>query len=175
MVDLLKLDLACGQNKREGFTGVDIFDGADIKWDLTRFPWPWGDGGCEELHASHFLEHLDGEQHIDFMNEAYRVLKPEGRLTVIVPHWNNSRMWGDPTHKRALSEWWAYYWSRPWREANKLTHGPYERIVCNFEILTAYHQADPRWVGASEAARSFANTYYSNTVLDTHFICTKKE
>lgn len=56
---LVKLDLACGQSPREGFEGVD-FLAPDVKHrvDLFKFPWPWADNSVDELHSSHFVEHL---------------------------------------------------------------------------------------------------------------------
>lgn len=46
----LRLDLACGQNPREGFEGVDLWAGATHRVNLLRFPWPWQDGEADELH-----------------------------------------------------------------------------------------------------------------------------
>ena len=48
----LKLDLACGQNPKEGFEGVDLYgDKAAHKVDLLKFPWPWADASVDELHC----------------------------------------------------------------------------------------------------------------------------
>ena len=69
----LKLDLGCGPNPREGFIGVDArqfgCDGVetdgkvDVIHDL-RTDWPWKDGSVEEVHSSHFLEHLTGAERV---------------------------------------------------------------------------------------------------------------
>ena len=56
----MKLDIACGQNKQKGFTGVDIApgNGVDIVWDLEQFPWtPFKDNSVEEFYVSHYAEH----------------------------------------------------------------------------------------------------------------------
>ena len=76
----LKLDLGCGPRKREGFTGVDAikFDGVDLVQDLRK-PWQWEDGSVEEVHCSHFLEHLTGFERVHFFNELYRVLHKEDK------------------------------------------------------------------------------------------------
>ena len=57
-----KLDLGCGKNKQAGFVGVDerAFEGVDVAHDLRR-PWPWSDSSVDEVHCSHFLEHLTGQ------------------------------------------------------------------------------------------------------------------
>ncbi len=48
----VKLDLACGQNKQEGFTGIDIAGNYDIKHDLLAVPWPIKPGTKAEHRAT---------------------------------------------------------------------------------------------------------------------------
>lgn len=118
--ELLKLDLGCGPNKKDGFKGVDAiaFTGVDYVCDLTK-PWPFDDGSVEEVHCSHTLEHFDGLERVHFANELYRVLIPGGTASVITPHWASNRAYGDPTHKwPPVAEMWFYYLSRVWREGN---------------------------------------------------------
>jgi SAM-dependent methyltransferase len=119
-MELLKIDLGCGKNKKEGFLGVDSisFPGVDIVADL-RQPWPWKDNEVDEAHCSHFLEHLTADERIHFVNELDRVLKPGGKCTLICPHWKSCRAYGDPTHVwPPVSEFWFYYLSKEWRKAN---------------------------------------------------------
>lgn len=56
----IKIDLACGDNKREGFIGVDIFNGpsVDIVHDLNIYPYPFEDESVDEINCSHYLEHI---------------------------------------------------------------------------------------------------------------------
>jgi hypothetical protein len=133
----LKLDLGCGKNKREHFHGVDVrpFDGVDIVLDLTQ-PWPWADGSVAEAHASHFVEHLTGEQRIHFVNELYRVLQPNGTCQIIVPHWASCRAYGDLTHQwPPVSEFWFYYLNQDWRATNAPHNDGYR---CHFEATWGY-------------------------------------
>jgi hypothetical protein len=119
--ELLRLDLGCGPNKREGFHGVDAtaFVGVDTVCDLTKTPWPWPDNSVAEAHASHFVEHLTAWQRVAFWNELYRVLVPNGTAQIIVPHWASCRAYGDPTHQwPPVSEFAFYYIKKDWRLAN---------------------------------------------------------
>lgn len=121
LTPVLKLDFGCGPHKREGFLGVDAhpFPGVDQVVDLTQTPWPWEDGSVIEAHASHFIEHLTAWQRVAFCNELYRVLHPGGSCSLIVPHWNSCRAYGDPTHQwPPVSEFWFYYLKKEWRLAN---------------------------------------------------------
>lgn len=59
----VKLDLACGLNCREGFEGVDLYGNvAKHKVDLCKFPWPFADNSVDELHCSHFIEHIPARE-----------------------------------------------------------------------------------------------------------------
>ena len=85
-----KLDLACGQNKQEGFTGIDIAGNYDIQHDLTVVPWPIAKDSVDETFCSHFVEHIPHYRPefagVDgwwvFFNELYRV--SEARLEACV-------------------------------------------------------------------------------------------
>lgn len=156
---LLKLDLASGQSPREGFEGVDLWDGAKHKVDLLKFPWPWADNSVEELHCSHFIEHIPAREvesrdlagtvergtkmevlssHKDylgqdmflaFFDECYRVLRPGGVMTVLCPCGRSNRAFQDPTHRRFIVSETFLYLNADWRKANKLDH---YRVKCNF-------------------------------------------
>jgi SAM-dependent methyltransferase len=60
MVNELKLDLACGDNKKEGFYGIDIAqtESTDCVMDLQQFPWDIASESAEEINCSHYLEHI---------------------------------------------------------------------------------------------------------------------
>jgi len=132
----LKLDLGSGKNPREGFIGVDSRQfGQQIVADLRK-PWPWADGSVEEAHCSHFVEHLTGQERVHFANELHRVLKPDGKATVIVPHWASPRAYGDLTHQwPPVSEWWFLYLNKGWRDVNAPHNDGY---TCHFEITYGY-------------------------------------
>src|ERR1700761_8728573 len=80
----LKLSLACGQRKPEGFMGVDIApaEGVDFVQDLFQFPWTqFADNSVDEIECSHFVEHIphgDGyhDPFFQFFDEIHRILKP---------------------------------------------------------------------------------------------------
>ena len=132
----MKLNLGAGKTKMEGFLGVDSRDfGQDIVADL-RDTWKWEDDSVDEVHASHFIEHLTAPERIHFVNELYRVLKPGAKATVITPHWASNRAYGDLTHQwPPVSEMWFYYLSREWRAANAPHNDFY---TCDFACTWGY-------------------------------------
>ena len=177
----LRVDLACGQNKRPGFYGVDIAkcDGVDEVVDLEQYPWPFEDGSVEELFASHYVEHVSDMNR--FMEEVYRVLRPPGKdeygkptqggkFELIVPYLRNVRAFQDPTHKQFISEERFLYYNKEWRVANKLDHYP---ISCDFDFTYGYGMS-PEWASRNEEARAFAIRHYWNVVQDLHCTLWKK-
>lgn len=82
----IKLNLGCGDKKKEGFIGIDIEDnGQDIIWNITEgLPFP--DDSVEEIYSCHLLEHLDEDEIVDLFREIYRVLKPGGMFEARLPH-----------------------------------------------------------------------------------------
>jgi predicted SAM-dependent methyltransferase len=151
---MLKLDLACGKNKRVGYTGVDISPeaGADITQDLLRFPWQWEDNEVEEIHCSHYIEHIPMEIYegqdlfFRFFDECYRILRPGGIMTVVCPNARSNRAFQDPTHRRFIVGETFFYLNKEWREMQRLDH---YNVKCNFGIgivpiispeLTLLHQ-----------------------------------
>ena len=135
---LIKLDLGCGKNKREGFIGVDCrqFDGKVDQVADLRKAWPWKNNSVEEAHCSHFVEHLTAPERIHFVNELHRVLIPTGKCTVVVPHWASCRAYGDLTHQwPPVSEFWFYYLNAQWRDQNAPHNDGY---TCDFDVTWGY-------------------------------------
>lgn len=151
----LKLDLACGDSKREGFFGVDFVktDSTDFECNLLKFPWPWADNSVDELHSSHFIEHIpmcyvsptgeyktvpdapDKDLLFAFFDECYRILKPGGVLTIFCPCARSNRAFQDVTHRRFIVGETFLYMNKEWRDLNKLSH---YNAVCDFGL-----QIDP--------------------------------
>ena len=174
----MKLDLGCGPNKREGFTGVDCRqfqkDGADvvdIVFDL-REPWGWANSSVEEIHASHFIEHLEPLERAHVVNEAWRVLQPAGKLTIITPHWSSCRAYGDLTHKwPPVCEFWFNYLDREWRK----TQAPHNDFYsCHFAATWGYN-VHPQFAVKSMEAQQFAMQFYKEACQDMIATLTKKE
>lgn len=178
------LDLGCGENKQTveslfqqslipaekrdiaTVIGVDQYSpSADVKHDLTQFPYPFEDNSIDAVFTSHFLEHLNGKQRIKFFNELYRICKKGARLRHIHPYYKSSRAVQDPTHEwPAICEDSYLYWNKEWREMNKLGHYLGD---CNFVVESMHYTwQDPKWATKVEEQRNFAIAHYFNVVAD---------
>ena len=169
----LRLDLGCGKTKKEGFTGVDAinFPGVDVVADLRK-RWPWKDGSVEEVHCSHFVEHLTGPERVHFANELYRVLKTGGKAALITPHWASARAYGDLTHQwPPVSEWWFFYLSSEWRKVNAPHNDGY---ACDFEATWGY-VTHPSLAVKSMEFQQFAIANYKEAAQDMIATLVKRE
>ena len=105
---MTKLNLGCGHRKlpkEDGWVNVDCeaICEPDIVFDIASGDWAlyWERESIEEIVAAHVLEHIQSFKHV--MQECYRVLVPEGNMTIVVPHHLSDDFWGDPTHVRAIT------------------------------------------------------------------------
>jgi predicted SAM-dependent methyltransferase len=88
-LNLIKLDLGCGNNKKAGFLGIDRapLKGVDILCDVDRDGIPLADGIVAEVFSSHFLEHMQNFRFV--VEEIHRILVVGGKAEIIVPHFSN--------------------------------------------------------------------------------------
>lgn len=186
----LRLSLACGGHKPEGFKGVDIAkqDGVDYIQDLLKFPWnQFADNSVDQIECQNFVEHIPhgdsfNDPFFQFFDEIYRILKPAefnpanpnipttGFATIICPYYSSMRAWQDPTHQRAISEASFLYLNKQWRIDNKLDHYP---ISCDFDFGYSY-VLSPEWQNRSQESQAFAIKHYINVVTDIQVQITKR-
>jgi len=98
-----KLDIGCGSKKEADFTGIDLYqyDGVDVVWDLTQFPWPFEENSFSYIKAEHVIEHI--QDLVPFFQECHRIAKPGAVFHLATPHFSSIASWSDPTHVHHLS------------------------------------------------------------------------
>jgi hypothetical protein len=175
----VKIDIGCGPNKKEGFIGLDQykFDGVDHVVQIGSERLPFDDGTVEEVHASHFVEHLDAKERCHLFNELHRVMAVGAKMTMIVPHWGSSRAYGDPTHKwPPIGEFWFYYLSKAWRDGNA-PHTNKENwpdgYDCDFEATWGY-STHPSFQTRNQEFQMFAMNHYREGAQDIHATIIRK-
>jgi len=105
-VKRLGVDLGCGYLKKPDdwqthWVGTDIrpFKGVDYVFDIGKDKFPFKDNSVDEIRAIHLLEHLYPEQLFHCMDEAFRILKPDGFFHVEVPIYGTEAWLLHPDHK----------------------------------------------------------------------------
>ncbi len=98
----MKLNLGCGNKRKDGFLGVDLFpcQAVDVLADLSA-PLPFQEGSIEEIWLDNVIEHIHDIPAL--MRELHRICRPGAKITIITPHFASLSSWRDPTHVHHLS------------------------------------------------------------------------
>ncbi len=120
------LDLGCGPKPRNPFHRKELY-GVDIvlhesidasivfkKANLALQPIPFGENEFDSVSAFDFIEHIPrilprpgGDEtffpFIELMNEAWRVLKPDGVFYAVTPAYPSPEAFQDPTHVNIIT------------------------------------------------------------------------
>jgi SAM-dependent methyltransferase len=137
-VEGARLDLGCGSRKRgSDYIGVDVVDheAVDVVGDvfdvLDRIP----DASLDRIYSSHFMEHIDDVPLL--MRAIGRVLKPNGSLETIVPHFSNPYFASDATHRTSFGLYSMSYFAKG---------SPFKRSVPMYEVQPLFHLHEVRLV-----------------------------
>lgn len=84
----MKLNLGAGKEADglwlEGYENIDTSRRDAVKF-MKAYPLDFPDESCEEIRASHVLEHFSFRETVDVLQDWIRVLKPGGWLKIAVP------------------------------------------------------------------------------------------
>jgi SAM-dependent methyltransferase len=90
--------------------------GADVVWDMEKRPLPFGDAEFDEIHAYDCLEHWgrqgDWRGWFDEMAEYHRLLKPGGKMSIVVPM--GADYFADPGHTRFFEPNYFRFLNQAW-------------------------------------------------------------
>jgi SAM-dependent methyltransferase len=106
------LELGCGVHPTAGALHHDRIGHSphvDVAHDLEELPWPWPDEGFETVIAFDVMGHLTLDV-AHWLDEAWRILRPAGRLQLRLPAFDNPLSYRDPTQRRVFHEETFYYW-----------------------------------------------------------------
>ena len=177
MVDadqFIKLNLACGQQQREGWKGVDRVAGPNVDYvvDLLKYPWPFADNSIYEIGCSHFVEHLTDL--VSFMRECHRILQPLQTMTIVCPYYSSRRAWQDPTHVRAITEDTFRYFDPEWAKLIRVDHYMNDGST-GFEVINTIMMYNNEYESKGEEARMWALAHNINVVDDITVILRKRD
>lgn len=111
----------------EGFTTVDLREGADVRASLDKLP--FDDQSVDELYCSHCLEHFSHTRTVEVLKEWHRVLRPGAKAYISVPSWDKIFALAQ---KEGFREWVRYLLWGDQRDPLA-----YHYIVFNFPLLAA--------------------------------------
>jgi len=125
----MNVNLGCGEKKYENCIGVDFrrTKATDVVHDLRKYPWPFEDGEFDNAIATDIVEHMI--EVIPFLEECWRIIKPEGHLYIRTTYFMSEQSYWDPTHfhyfapesfdyfdpETALGSRYGWYSDRKWK------------------------------------------------------------
>jgi hypothetical protein len=83
---MLRVDIGCGDKKREGFIGVDLLDSADVKCDIAVERLPFENDSVEHIFSSHCVEHIVQDRLWHVFCEFTRVAADDALIEVWHPY-----------------------------------------------------------------------------------------
>jgi len=98
-----KLNLGCGNDIKEGWINLDKIKlkDVDVVYDLNKLPLPFKDSSIDYILCNNILEHID--DYISLLKDCHRILKKDGEIEIILPHFTSVDSYSDPTHKHLFS------------------------------------------------------------------------
>lgn len=96
----VELELGCGNTKRNREAlGVDLLDypDVDIVGDVYEALASFPDRSVDAVFSYHFVEHVPDLPRL--LSELARIVKPDGMVEFVAPHFSNPYYYSDPTHR----------------------------------------------------------------------------
>ena len=155
----IELELGCGNRKRnQTAIGIDVLDypGVDIVGDVYEVLALFPNQSIDAVYGHHFIEHVETISKL--MSELYRVLKPNGLIEFVAPHFSNPYFYSDPTHRSFFGLYTFCYLS---------SCSPFSRQVPTYqsELLFKLESVDLRF----KSARPFYIRYGLKMIIGKIF------
>jgi predicted SAM-dependent methyltransferase len=102
----MKLIIGAGKRQTEGFIHHDAvaLPGIDIVCDFWDLPTKVKPESCEEIHATHVLEHFPMARVDEMFRLLHSLLKPGGKLYIEVPNfqWHAEEILKNPKNRQII-------------------------------------------------------------------------
>ena len=99
-VSHIELELGCGNRKHNRQAiGVDMLDypDVDIVGDIYEVLASFPNQSVDAVYSYHFVEHVPDVPKL--LSELARIVKPNGYVEFVAPHFSNPYFYSDPTHR----------------------------------------------------------------------------
>lgn len=149
----LRLNLGCGNSKREGWVNLDRETACepDMVLDLEKTPWPFDESSVDEILMDNVLEHLGQtpDVYLSVISEIYRVCRHKAKVKVFVPHPRHDHFIADPTHVRPVTYEGLALFNKEenleWREKGYSNTPLGLYLDVDIRIASVDYQLDPYW------------------------------
>lgn len=160
--------LRIGLGAESGFVKLGpAHDSPDHIVDTRLFPWPVDDGVVDTVFAAFYFHRLTLAERHAFMEEAYRILKPQGKVILVTPYYTSIRAYSDPLAQwPPVTEASFEFYRKAWREGEQMTHDL--PLVCDFHAGVGHAPQGDYVVGRNDAFVQHAVAHEWNVMADCH-------
>jgi SAM-dependent methyltransferase len=171
----IRLEYGAGGREVEGFYRVDRYAPAELFIDFEKDIMPFPDNTVDTIYSAHFFEHVRYPQPmLSILQDAYRILKPNGEFKICVPDarqyidaYVNPEKYPDP---RSICVWKpAYYHNSPIDFINYiafLDHGEHKILFEPENLMAILKEAGFRDVKLREADPNLDPKHHINAPYD---------
>jgi SAM-dependent methyltransferase len=144
------LDVGCGINKLAGAVGIDRNPAsrADVICELDQFPYPFRDSSFDKLQAIHVIEHVGDV--MKTMEEFHRLVKKDGEVFIVTPHYTDFSSFCDPTHRWHLNSFSLRYFGEDNAGYGYYSNVRFAEISVRVKLLALW-----RWLGFELLVNAF--------------------
>jgi SAM-dependent methyltransferase len=129
----IELELGCGNRKQNRQAiGVDMLDypDVDIVGDVYEVLASFPTQSVDAVYSFHFVEHVPDVPKL--LSELARIVKPNGHVEFVAPHFSNPYFYSDPTHRSFFGLYTFCYFSN---KSPFLRHVPTYGYTAEFSIV----------------------------------------
>jgi hypothetical protein len=128
------------------------------------------DESVKEIVCVGVLEYIPGNSRGWFMDQCYRILVPEGKMTITVPYWNSWRSYFDYRFEwPPFCEQSFLVYNKSWRKANMKGL----ELESDWDFTYGYAW-DAETVARNDESRAFWTKHYTNSVDALQLTLTKR-
>lgn len=166
MKELIKLNLGCGYDYREGYINIDMYDNEylkkDLKFDCNNIPMPFAFNSVKEVLMYDFIEHL--ENPVRFLEELFRISADSCIWKILAPYITNTwqEMFFHKTfrfHENSFNKF-EMNTSRPYYSNVRLLRKNIRLIAKGFQ----------KWIPLKPVFKHFLNNIYSKIYYEFEVI-----
>lgn len=155
-------------------TEIELIEKLDVIKGVkcpAEFPWPYENGSVKTAECIGVLEYVPGKLRGKFMDELYRVLVPEGTVTMRCLYWSHALAYHDfRVEWPPIADQSFLIFNRDWRKENNKEID----IGCNFALSNWAYYWEQETATKNTETQAFHVKHYLNAVTFMQVVLTKQ-
>ncbi len=167
-------NLRVGLGAEVGFVKLGpAHDSPDHIVDTRAFPWPVDDSVVDTIFGAFYFHRLTLPERHAFMEECYRILKPQAKVILVTPYYTSIRAYSDPLAQwPPVTEASYEFYRKAWREGENMTYDL--PLTCDFHAGVGHSPQGDYVIGRNDAFVQHAVSHEWNVMADLHATLVKQ-